>query len=195
MIALTKHEINRNNAGRSASDHTRTHTHTYARTHAHTHARTHARTHAYTHTHTHTHTFKNNNTKTPKQQQQQQKAQLSSVQDGIYAFEEAHMRSTPSLGSFPNDAFETVSMFVWLTISSKKFQKSISRVATSGITTSLAPFFSMSIRDKKMEDNKEIKPEECSATVGHASTCSGSCNVCCGCSGTSQNSALHFIPG
>ena len=37
---------------------------------------------------------------------------FSLVQDGIYAFEEAHMRSTPSLGSFPNDAFETVSMFV-----------------------------------------------------------------------------------
>ena len=35
--------------------------------------------------------------------------QLNSVQDGIYALGKAHMRSTPSLGSFsPNFAFETV---------------------------------------------------------------------------------------
>ena len=31
-----------------------------------------------------------------------------SVQEGIYALRKAHMRSTPSLGSFPNVAFETV---------------------------------------------------------------------------------------
>ena len=38
--------------------------------------------------------------------------QFSSVQDGIYALGKAHMRSTPSLGSFPNVALETVSMLV-----------------------------------------------------------------------------------
>ena len=38
--------------------------------------------------------------------------QFSSVQDCIYALGKAHMRSTPSLRSFPNVAFETVPMFV-----------------------------------------------------------------------------------
>ena len=37
---------------------------------------------------------------------------FSSVQDGIYALGKAHMRSTPSLRSFPNVAFETVLMFI-----------------------------------------------------------------------------------
>ena len=40
------------------------------------------------------------------------KVQFSSVQDGIYALGRAHMRSTPSLRSFPNVVFETVLMFV-----------------------------------------------------------------------------------
>ena len=35
-------------------------------------------------------------------------SQLSSVQDGIYALGKAHMRSKPSLRSFPKVAFETV---------------------------------------------------------------------------------------
>ena len=38
--------------------------------------------------------------------------QFSSVQDGIYALRKAHMRSTPSLRSFPNVALETVPMLV-----------------------------------------------------------------------------------
>ena len=38
-----------------------------------------------------------------------------SVQDGIYALEKVHMRSTPTLRSIPNVAFETVPMFAWLT--------------------------------------------------------------------------------
>ena len=42
--------------------------------------------------------------------------QFSSVQDGIYALGKASMRSTPSLRSFPNVAFETVPMLVWLTM-------------------------------------------------------------------------------
>jgi len=42
--------------------------------------------------------------------------QFTSVQDGIYALGKAHMRSTPSLRGFPNVAFETVPMFVWLTM-------------------------------------------------------------------------------
>ena len=38
--------------------------------------------------------------------------QVSSVQEGIYALGKAHMRSTPSVGGFPNVTFETVLMFV-----------------------------------------------------------------------------------
>ena len=34
--------------------------------------------------------------------------QFSSVEDDIYAFGKAHMRSTPSLRRFPSVAFETV---------------------------------------------------------------------------------------
>ena len=34
--------------------------------------------------------------------------QFSSVQDGIYMLGKAHMRSTPSLRSFPSFSFETV---------------------------------------------------------------------------------------
>ena len=41
---------------------------------------------------------------------------LSSVQDGMYALSKAHMRSTPSLRSFPNVALETVPILVWLMI-------------------------------------------------------------------------------
>ena len=36
---------------------------------------------------------------------------FSSVQDGIYALGKSHMRSTPSLTSFPNVAFETVPIY------------------------------------------------------------------------------------
>ena len=36
----------------------------------------------------------------------------SSVQNGIYALGKTSMRSTPSLGSFPNVASETVPMFI-----------------------------------------------------------------------------------
>ena len=43
----------------------------------------------------------------------QSSVQPSSVQDGIYALEKAHMRPTPSLRSFPNVALdETVPMLV-----------------------------------------------------------------------------------
>ena len=42
--------------------------------------------------------------------------QFSSVQDGIYALGKTHMRSTSSFRSFPNVAFGTVPMFVWLTM-------------------------------------------------------------------------------
>ena len=38
--------------------------------------------------------------------------EFSSVQDDIYVFGKADMRSTPSLRSFFNVAFETVPMFV-----------------------------------------------------------------------------------
>ena len=41
---------------------------------------------------------------------------LSSAQDGIYVLGKAHMRSTPSVRGFPNVAFETAPMFVWLTM-------------------------------------------------------------------------------
>ena len=39
--------------------------------------------------------------------------QFSSVQDGIYIYA---LRKAPSLRSFPNVAFETVPMFVWVTM-------------------------------------------------------------------------------
>ena len=44
--------------------------------------------------------------------------QLASEQDedGIYALGKAHMHSPPSLRSFPNVVFETVPMFIWLTM-------------------------------------------------------------------------------
>ena len=42
--------------------------------------------------------------------------QFSSVQGGIYALEKAHIHSTPSLRSFPSVTFETVPMFIWLTM-------------------------------------------------------------------------------
>ena len=38
--------------------------------------------------------------------------QFSSVQDVIHALGKVHTRSTPSLGSFPNVADETLPMFV-----------------------------------------------------------------------------------
>ena len=41
---------------------------------------------------------------------------FSSIQDGIYTLGKAHMRSTPSLRSFPNIAFETVPMFSGVTM-------------------------------------------------------------------------------
>ena len=43
-------------------------------------------------------------------------SEVSSVQGGICALGKAHMRSTPSLRGFPSVAFETVPMFVWLTM-------------------------------------------------------------------------------
>ena len=45
-------------------------------------------------------------------------SEFSSVQDGIYAIGKAHkmMRSIPSLASFLNVAFNTVPVFVWLTM-------------------------------------------------------------------------------
>ena len=46
-----------------------------------------------------------------------QPLQFSSVQDGIYALVKAHMRSTPSLKSFPSVVtLERVPMLVWLTL-------------------------------------------------------------------------------
>ena len=41
---------------------------------------------------------------------------FGSVQGGIYALGKAHVRSTPSLRSSPNIAFETIPMFVSLTM-------------------------------------------------------------------------------
>ena len=45
-----------------------------------------------------------------------QTVQFSSVQDGIYALGKAHMHSTPSLKSFPNDVFETILVLALLTM-------------------------------------------------------------------------------
>ena len=41
---------------------------------------------------------------------------FSSVQDCICALRKAHMRSTPSLRSFPSTVFKMVPRFVWLTL-------------------------------------------------------------------------------
>ena len=41
---------------------------------------------------------------------------VSSIQDAIYVLGKAHMRCTLPVRSFPNLAFETVSMLVWLTM-------------------------------------------------------------------------------
>ena len=45
-----------------------------------------------------------------------QSVQISSFQDGIYVLRRAHMRSTPPIRSFPNVVFETIPVFVWLTV-------------------------------------------------------------------------------
>ena len=42
--------------------------------------------------------------------------QVSSVQGGICVLEKAHLHSTPSIRSLPNTAFETVPLFIWLTM-------------------------------------------------------------------------------
>ena len=57
--------------------------------------------------------------------------EFNSVQDGIYALRKAHMRSTLSLRSFPNIAFETVPMFVWLTLALSRFSEGRSSSASS----------------------------------------------------------------
>ena len=51
--------------------------------------------------------------------------QLSLIQDGIYVLGKAHnMHSTSSFISFPNIAFETILLFVWLTMAlSQPFKK------------------------------------------------------------------------
>ena len=49
----------------------------------------------------------------------------------MYALGKAHIRSTTSLRSFPNFAFETVSMFVWLTMASLSFFQGRSSSASS----------------------------------------------------------------
>ena len=53
----------------------------------------------------------------PEVNRQKDFEQISSVQDGIYVLGKAHMCSTPSHRSFPNVVFETVAMFIWLTMS------------------------------------------------------------------------------
>ena len=55
-----------------------------------------------------------------------------SVQDGIYALGKAHMRSTPSLRTFPNAAYETVPVIVRLTMTlSRPFKEDLSTPISS----------------------------------------------------------------
>ena len=63
-------------------------------------------------------------------QTSQFRVDFSSVQDGIYALGKAHMRSNPSLRSFPSVVFETVPMRVWLTMAlSRPFKEDLGRVS------------------------------------------------------------------
>ena len=64
----------------------------------------------------------------------------SSVQDVIYALRKAHMRSTPSVRSFPNVAFETVPMFVWLTMALSRPFKERQNPITNKLTQKNSPF-------------------------------------------------------
>ena len=57
--------------------------------------------------------------------------QFSSVQDGIYALGKAHMHSTPSLRRFPNVAFETVPVYICLTMALSRPFKGRSSSASS----------------------------------------------------------------
>ena len=57
--------------------------------------------------------------------------EFSSVEDCIYALQKAHMRSVPSLRSFPNVAFETVPTFTWLTMALSRLFKEGSSSASS----------------------------------------------------------------
>ena len=52
----------------------------------------------------------------PEVNRQKDFQQISSVQDGIYVLGKAHMCSTPSHRSFSSVVFETVPMFIWLTM-------------------------------------------------------------------------------
>ena len=62
---------------------------------------------------------------------QRNSVQFSLVQDGIYALGKAHMRSNSSLRNFPNAAFETVAMFVGLTMAlSRPFKEDLSSVSS-----------------------------------------------------------------
>ena len=63
---------------------------------------------------------------------------FSSVQGGIYALGKAHMRSTQSLRSFPNFAFETVPVFVWLTMA---LTRPYSSSSASSCSTPLSSVF------------------------------------------------------
>ena len=68
--------------------------------------------------------------------------QFSSVQDGIYALGKAHMRSTPSLRSFPNVAFETVPVFLWLTMAlSRPFKEDRRPLSLSTSLSSRRPIY------------------------------------------------------
>ena len=58
--------------------------------------------------------------------------QFCSAQDGTCVLRKVHVRSTPSLRCFPNVTFETVPVFVWLTLA-------LSRPFTEGCLAVLLP--------------------------------------------------------
>ena len=70
--------------------------------------------------------------------------QFSSVQDGIYALGNAHIRSTPSLRSFPNGTFETVPMFIRFTMAlSRPFKKDRRTLPLSTSLSSRPKFYEL----------------------------------------------------
>jgi len=70
---------------------------------------------------------------------------FSSLQRGICALGKAHIRFTPPLRGFPSVAFETVPMFVWLTMVLSHPFKEDRRVLLLSTHLSSRPFDGVSV--------------------------------------------------
>ena len=126
--------------------------------------------------------------------------QFSSVQDGIHGPGKPHMRSTTSLTSFPNVAFETVPMFVWLTMArSRPFKED--RLALPLST----PHSSQAIDGVVSLALTPLCPEVVSQAPQHfrysekQATCEGCCARQCICSDISRQTerrrVKHYCEG